>query len=318
MASNLPNTLLVTDAAKAAAVLATAQPVDAPRVPLSFDPIIGEQALVTCKAALLGIDPTQVGFPNCDAIQAAGVAMALADHIFSERCKPFYDQIAEPLLGEATVPMLRTYAQTLFYLETRARSKIATSNEIRVDGALVSEGVEARERMIKVLAYHCESEPDMRVELASIRSGTGYVDLASDLARLATHYYTHRETIAVDKVHYKAADEDRARGISKEIVEALHAASDNTIIDLRNRCWTKVLRVYAKLKAAMDFVFIDSPIDLATFPSLRHAVMQAGPRTRGGVDVTTDEGSTPVAPVAPVPPGPAPNPGTGPGGNPLI
>lgn len=318
MANVTPKDLFVNDPHKAAAVQLTAQRVDAGPVPLSFDPTVGERAVNQCKTALFLLAPSQVGFPNCDSIQAAGVAVRLADTVESPRYKPSYDQLPAALLGDATAEDLRTYAQALLYLETRVRTKDATSNEIRVDPELVNEGIGLRERMLRVLSYHCDGDPVMRVELADIRSGQGYVDLASDLGRLSTHYFTHRAAISVDKVHYVAADEDRASAISNKIVSALHAATDTTITDLRNRAWEKTLRTYAKLKAGMDFIFADSPMDLATFPSLRHAVVQAMPRAKASADVTpTDaEGDAPAPAPAPAPV--AQPPGTGPGGNPLM
>lgn len=320
MATVTPQDLFVNESHKSEAVQLTAQRVDSGPVKLSFDPTVGEKAVTQCKTALLLLLPSQVGFPNCDAIQAAGVAFALAETIESPRCKSSYEQVPATLLGDATVDNLRTYAQALVYLETRVRSKEATSNEIRVDPNLVNEGIALRERMLKVLAYHCDHDPVMRVELANIRSGQGYIDLASDLGRLATHYFTHRAAISVDKVHYVATDEDRASDISNKIVTALHTAADTSLTDLRNRAWEKTLRTYSKLKAAMDFIFADSPFDLATFPSLRHAVMQSMPRAKTGAGATepsTDD-TAPIAPVSPIAAPVAPPLGTGPGGNPLI
>ncbi|MFO0615266.1 MAG: hypothetical protein U0414_21920 [Polyangiaceae bacterium] len=309
-------------AEKAAAQAATAVWIDLPRVPVSFDPTIGEQALLSCKDTLLAIDPAQLGIPYCDSIQAAIASMALADQIASPRCKPMFDALPASIMGDATVPNLRTVAQALFYVETRARTKAATSSNVRVDPELMNEGITLRDRMLRVLAYYFEGNAGMKAELADIRLGSGYADLASDLARVATHYSTHRSVISKDTAQYNAADEDRARHISKEIVSALHVMTDSGLSDLRNRAFHKNARLYAKLKAAADLLFIDSPLDLANFAPLRQVVMTATARSRGGSSSSSSaEAETPAAPTGnPVPAAPthAPAPGTGPGGSPIL
>lgn len=302
-----------------AIVAQTAMPIDVGRKELTFDPVIGEAATLSCKAALLGIDATVVQPPNFDPIAGAVAAVALADHCESERFGPTFAKLHPDFLGDASPTFLRTLAQTVFYLETRARTRGATNSDVRVDPALVAEGIALRDSMLIVLGYHFQKDQDMQAELAQIRQESGYTDLASDLARVATHYTQHASALAEDKKFYNAADQERARGISNEILAALKTTGDNTIVDLRNRAWTKMTRVYARLKAAADFMFAESAIDLALFPALRQAVVAQPTRKKP----TDGEVAQPVAPVAPVPPvsptpAPAPNPGTGPGGNPLI
>ncbi|MFO0613178.1 MAG: hypothetical protein U0414_11340 [Polyangiaceae bacterium] len=319
MASVTPSDL----SSKAAAQAATALPIDAPRVALSFDPLIGEQALLQCKAALLAMDPAQVLIPNCDIIQTAVVSMQLVDVLRSARIAPAFAMLSADVMGDATPERVETLAQTLFFLETRIRTKNATSNEIRVDVELITQGTAVRDRMLRVLAYHFESNPVMKAEVADIRLGAGYVDLASDLARVATHYSTHREILSKDTFQYDAKDEDLARGISREIMSALHATTDNSLSDLRNRCWTKLTRVYAKLKAAGELLFLESPPDLALFPTLRTAVMAITSRSRGSdkTEPAAPDAAPPAPGLAPAPAAPmtpAPAIGVGPGGSPIV
>lgn len=309
----------------AAARATTALVTDAPKPALDYDPIIGEQALVVVKPSLLEMDPTQVQVYNFDAYYTAVVAMNLVDQVESDKCKPLFDKIPADVMGEARPSYLRDLAQALLFLEARARSSSATSTNVRVDLALFQDGVALRERMLRVLAYHFEKNPSMRAELADIRSGTGYVDLASDLMRLATHYSAHRAILAKDTTQYDVKDENLARGISKEIMSALRTAPDSGIADLRNRCWTKALRVYSKLRIVAELVFFDTPNELAAFPAMRQAVLALMGRNRA---TAADPDESPVAPVSPatpvagpaspVDPGAAPPIGAGPGGNPLI
>lgn len=323
--NNIPTNGAFNLVAANSAVAATALPIDGARAELSFDPEIGEAALLACKEALLGIDPTQVGPPNVDCSYAAIAAMALVLHLETPKIAATFAKMAPDFMGEATPALLRTLAQTLFYLETRTRTKEATTSGMRVDLALVTRGVEVRDRMLRVLSYYFEDDALMNAELADIRSGQGYVDLASDLARVATHYTQHAAVLTADKKHYDPQDQVLARGISKEILSALQRGADDSIVDLRNRAFTRLARVYARLKAAGDFIFSESALDLGMFPALRQAVVSQTARSPKSTAPASPSG--PVAPVSPVAPNAPVSPvvppvtppfGTGPGGSPLI
>ncbi|MFO0613671.1 MAG: hypothetical protein U0414_13830 [Polyangiaceae bacterium] len=309
-------------AAANSAVAETEMTIDTGQAELGFDPVIGERSLLLVKAILMLIDPSRVIASNVDCCYAANEAAALATNIESPRIAEKFAKMPAEYMGDATPASLRTLAHALFYLETRARTKAATSSNVQVSLALMNEGVELRERMLRVLGYHFVGDPDMTAELADIRSGQGYMDLATDLARLATHYTQHASALAEDKRHYHANDQVRARGISKEIFAALQGGSDTAIVDLRNRAFTTLLEVYGRLKAAGDFIFADSPTDLALFPALRQAVVARTARSRRGpADPAVPEtpavpGTVPAAPPVHAPvAAPA---GTGPGGSPIL
>ncbi|MFO0611890.1 MAG: hypothetical protein U0414_04830 [Polyangiaceae bacterium] len=307
----------------AAARASTALVTDAPKPALDYDPIIGEQALLVVKPSLLLMDPAEVQVLNFDAYYTAVVAMDLVDLIESARHKSNFDKLPDEVMGEARTAYLRDLAQALLFLESRSRSSIATSTDVRVDAELFAEGVALRERMIRVLTYHFEGNPSMRAELANIRSGTGYVDLASDLMRLATHYSAHRAILAKDTTQYDIKDENRARGVSKEIMTAMRSGPDSGIADLRNRCWTKALRVYTKLRLGAEILYFDNPTEFAAFPPMRQAVLALTGRGRSTPADPVPPPAVPASPGAPIPPAPgdhvaAPPVGAGPGGNPLM
>lgn len=311
-------------AAKAAAQAATATAADqaAPK-PLSFDPVIGEQALLLCRPGLLDMATPEVLLPNCDVVQSAAAAKVLVDAVRSPRFAAKFAPSCGPGSRGRRALARAPRANPRWHRPSRAQGAVATSNEIRVDPELLTTTVEVRDRMLRVLAYHFEKNPPMKAEVADIRLGSGYADLASDLARVATHYSTHRAILEKDTFQYEAADEDLARGISNEIMAALQSVADASLNDLRNRCWTKLLRIYTKIRAAGELLFIDSPNDLVSFPPLRQAVIAVTSRGRATEKVdpaTPVSPGTPVAPIAPAAPiAPVPpTGGTGPGGSPLI
>lgn len=253
------------------------------RIQLSEDPAVGEAALSRCRDLLLRIRPSTVASHNIDCMHAAAAAMALVVRIETPELASTFALMPAVFLGDATAALLRTLAQTLFYLETRERASRSVASEPRVDGPLITEGLALRERMKRVLEYHFWNDAEMQAELSPRRSSRGRVRLADDLARLAAHYTAHAARLARDPTHDGPSDAARARVISQAIHAALKASADDSTAALRNRAFTKLARVYARLKATGDYIFADKPAVLALFPSLRQAVLAQGrgaPRLR--------------------------------------
>ncbi len=69
--------------------------------------------------------------------------------------------------------------------------------------------------------YHLDDHSTDSAEVADIRSGTGYLDLALDLSRLAKLYQKHQNIIKKDPKNYVASDIDDARKYSSEILRLL-------------------------------------------------------------------------------------------------
>ena len=165
--------------------------------------------------------------------------------------------------------------------------------------------------------------------LSDIRRGSGFIDMVSDLTRLAAHLNVHKAEVDRDYRNYRADDEARMRGIAHEVVIALQKDQSNEFVDLRNRAWTRAADCYDAVKTAADFAFRTSPADLAAFPPLRTAVLAITSR-RTSEGESSDETVTPApvndtpavtSPVTPIAPAPAgskvwPPPGF-PGGSPL-
>jgi hypothetical protein len=289
------------DAARAAAAM-TDLPVDHLRQPLAFEPDIGEGEFLAVKEALDAVHSNDVRAPHCDSGKIVEAAQALVAQIEKPDAKPLFALLPAELMGDATPERLSALAQALFYLETRARSWSATRPPRRVDEALVKQGIQVRNRMLRVLAYHEAGDSRMMKEIKSIKAGTGYTDLASDLSRVATHYSSHRALLDRERVQYDPADEDLARGIAHEILTALSKIEDRSVPELRNRAFTLIVKVYARLKQAADFIFADHPARLADFPALRKAAVPNVGRPKGSkkraADITGEPsaGGVPNAP----------------------
>ena len=83
--------------------------------------------------------------------------------------------------------------------------------------SLVNDALPLRTRMTECLAYNLEGINEVENQLAAIRRGTGYADLADDLAGLQTLYVEHVVELRGDGRKYRASDEADAGRLASEI-----------------------------------------------------------------------------------------------------
>jgi hypothetical protein len=156
--------------------------------------------------------------------------------------------------------------------------------------------------MLHVLSYHFMSNKGVMAELDSIRQGSGYLDLAMDLSRLARLYHAHRVTLRHDKAHYRTTDQRDALELSKSITTALKSAENPAArwSDMQARAWTLLRRIYEEVAAGGRF--LHRRTDAATaFPPL-NAMQGAARRSRKGDkpgEPEPEEGGTGAPPAPP-------------------
>lgn len=131
--------------------------------------------------------------------------------------------------------------------------------------------------MLKLCEYHFGDQPVDGAEIADIRLGTGHIDLALDLSRLAKLYQKHKNVIKKDPKHYVASDANDARTHSGEILRLLgEARNENarTWADMVARAWLLLLDVYGEVSGAGRWLFRHDEPE-TRFPSL-WSVARAG------------------------------------------
>ncbi len=285
-------------------VKAPALATDSGPKPLLYDPKIGEEAYSARHAAIRAMDPSQVATPTCDPTTAALVSLQFVRAARSAERAPQFASLA-PHLGPHSLDVMEQQAWCLWYLDARVQSVNATTTGAKVDLALAEAATQARTRVMRLLDYHFKESAPMQAELQSINQGNGYMDLATDLSRLAGHLSVHKAKLSVDVVNYRADDEAHLRGLANELLAALNADRGNETLDLRNRSWTEHAITYSNLKAAADFLFRNSPVDLALFPALRTAVIAITSRNRTTAAAPEPVVSPVVQPGSPGSPTPA-------------
>lgn len=134
----------------------------------------------------------------------------------------------------------------------------ALSSGARIPDTVVADAMGLKQTMVKVLDYYLGHLPDISKILADIRGGRGYVDLASDLVRLAELYEMYAATLAVDTVRYQASDRETAGRLAHAIHQVLgdgrHSDAEYWS-DYLARAWSLLVITYDEVSAAGRWLF---------------------------------------------------------------
>lgn len=110
-----------------------------------------------------------------------------------------------------------------------ARHKVleasATHTLAALPHPLTEAAAELRGRMVKTLAYNLEGDAQATAQIAGIRAGKSYLDLANALALAATMYRTHHAAIEHDRKNYRPGDVAEAHTLSEQILRQLGVTS---------------------------------------------------------------------------------------------
>ena len=111
---------------------------------------------------------------------------------------------------------------------------------------------------MKLLEYYFDDHSEIQHQLASIREGSGYLDMAQDLIKIATLAEAHDEVLNVDTRHYRSSDRADAHRIASRIHEELDAQSPEKLKRLQdqlNRAWTLLVLSWNETCLAGQLLF---------------------------------------------------------------
>jgi hypothetical protein len=262
----------------------------------SYDPSLGKNALAALRETLDALPEDDVVAPNSDSETGALAGLVLVDVARRPEVAKRFALLPAAVFDPETVERLAKAAWALWYTQVESRTASATQTAVRVDPAVVAESVELKGRLQKLLEYHLGDQPELALELADIRLGTGYSDLASDLQRYARLSDDHPEEVTGDRKLFRKGDARRARELAGLIIADLKGSMSDraSVTNLRNRAWTLLSRDYGEVVATGAFLFRHEPALARLFVPLRAAV--APHRSRRPAEDTTD-GTTPPDPT---------------------
>jgi hypothetical protein len=148
---------------------------------------------------------------------------------------------------------------------------------------MVEDASSLRARMLRVLEYYFGDDPTIGAKLSVVRAGSGYQDLANDLAVVADMYEeaSLKAMLSRDPMYYRVEDSARARELAAAILSALGLGSEGQakrLAESSQRAWTLLSQTYDKLRLAGQYIFADQEEVDATYPSLVAFVRAAAAR----------------------------------------
>lgn len=196
-----------------------------------------------------------------------------------------FERLAEAELYDMALPeRLGQLSLATWFARQRQLGHVALSSEAAVPPELLRDAQLQRRTMLKVLGHWLDDDPGIVAELAVIREGAGYQDLANDLQALADLYQRPhvRAVIREDRKHYDPKDVRRARDQAQAIFAGLGLGRETDAKRWAQLClsaWTLLLEAYDEHRAAGTFLFRTLEDVGQSYPSLVSAARRA-PATR--------------------------------------
>jgi hypothetical protein len=254
------------------------------------------EAFEALRGAIEGLDAADVLSAHVDVQLAAAVAHSVAQRDASTPARRaefgrlakagFYDLEA--------LDRLPRVALATWYARQQQVGRASRASGASVPEAVLREAQQLRGTMLRVLEHWLDDDADIASELAVIRSGTGYQDLANDLEALAELYERDevRKLIADDRKHYRASDVADAKRAARAIFQGLGLAQEGDAkrwLELTLRAWTLLFEGYEDHRAAGTFIFREREAVAVTYPSLISSVRSAPSRRAPETPTTPDE-----------------------------
>jgi hypothetical protein len=213
-----------------------------------------------------------------------------------ERSSEFEKLARADVIAANPVGRLKQRALAAWY--ARQQQLRFTARSGAVVPAVVTEAGEAvKKRMFKVVTHAFGDHSDYAVDLAAIRQGQGYLDLANDLQQLADLYEEPviAAVVSKDPIHYKKTDVKDARAHAAAIFKALgYESSDAAQWTARaQRAYTVLLDAYEEHCYAGSLLFHQREDVTASYPPSLVSIIRASP-TRGDAQVPVADEPTPT------------------------
>jgi hypothetical protein len=180
---------------------------------------------------------------------------------------------------DTTIPLrIRDYGWSLKYIEHARGTAALQQATTKVPDAVAQPARIIRNRMFKVVEYHLGDLPEYAKQVVAIREGTGYEDLADDLARLAVLFHQAHDRVSHDPKHYVATDRDDAMAYYETINTLLRKPPTDPWGVPAAQAWTLISAEYKDLRDTVEWLWRRDAATRALFPTAYvRKVARSGP-----------------------------------------
>jgi hypothetical protein len=260
-------------------------------------PSRGQSAYDFIQPLLATVADDELLVINVDQTAAAIGAIGVAERAREPALLARFQSLPPSEFDPSQIDLLSTLGWAMLHVATRLGEARAHGRG-KLPPTLVESAVTLETRMQLCCEYHLGDHPEAGGELARLRSGTGYRDLAADLLGYAEFYRTYQDVLSRDLKHYRPTDEAEAVQTAEQIYtllgEVATAEPPITSIDAR-RVWTLLVPTYENVTATGRWLLRhESSRAERLFPSL-FRVSRTGRRSRSGEPETGTEPGTELA-----------------------
>jgi hypothetical protein len=264
----------------------------------AMDPQIAAHAFERWLPRLEEIRDEDLVTVNVDLQRVAITAAAVGRDVLEPDNRARFASLPAHELDIRNVDDLLPVAQALWHATVELARASVGKTGARLPVELVQRAVELKQRLMKLAEYYLLDHPVAGPEILSIREGSGHIDLATDLSRLATLHEQYDAIVRRDTKHYRAGDAAAARSTSDEIFTLMGETSDDNHAHwtrIVQRLWTLLLDVYDEVSAAGTWLFRRENAQ-ERFPSLYVAGRNLR-RRGGGNNKTAESGGAELEPT---------------------
>jgi hypothetical protein len=207
-----------------------------PQIPEpQLSPHSTEAAFNAMKSDLDALARTEIRQPNFNLQEGALVALAAHGLLDTPENRIIVEALAKAdAVNLKLVSNLAMVAHAAWFVRHKLDLAEAVHSDAALPIQLVTDAIDTRKRMLKVLEYHLDADPQAQSLLAGIRAGSGHVDLANDLIALADMYEDFETVIKNDKKSYRSSDTTNARKIADAVIATLGGATTPETAQWRN------------------------------------------------------------------------------------
>jgi hypothetical protein len=256
---------------------------------VEIDPDAALKAFETLRPTLDAL--TELRVANTDLRKAVNCAAAVGRLVRQPEVRAEFEALPERHFDQKLLDLLEPAAQATWYSYVFLQDATALHSAAKLPDDLLAEATTVKQRMMRVLEYNLDDQPDAIAKLDAIRPGTSHIDTADDLMRLATMYVQYATLLAADTKHYKAEDATNAKRLAHAINRILGDGRDSDVYywaDYQARAWTLLVTTYEEVATIGRWLFRRDNGE-ARFPSL-YAVGRQRRRNRDGGSELPGEG----------------------------
>jgi hypothetical protein len=256
----------------------------------------GWRSFEEMRGQLEAYEPGEPVAPRINVGRAAAVVRSVAVRDAAPERRAAFEALAGVGRYELSLlDELLKLARCTWYLRRQQQRSAARASEASVPEADVTAAYALRARMMRVVAHWLGDRADMATELAYLREGSGYLDLANDLETLAELYGRDdvRTMIVHDIKHYRPDDVAEAGRLAELIFRAIGLGEEGQaerLAAMTYRAAGLLVRGYEEHRVCGQFLFRKEENVAVTYPSLVTASRR--PRRRRRADDERPE--TPV------------------------